>query len=312
MTTVHRADPWRPWQFWTWVVAGMLFLLWLLICVLGLFRGSMAALRAPSINALTSSTITGSPLSLTGLGTPNSKLQLKLGNKTFGPIAVGADGTWKYDADVSGLNGSLKLAADALNPDGMVVASSSPLDLNLNLQGFDYPGENEKLNAQDYNLSGVGTPGQTLEVWQTTPSGTVKLDTVRVGTDGRWNAYVPNGNPGTKPGTYTYELRRAGTTDAIASRTVVVEAGLTDASNARCPCRLRIFTNRKQNVVGSTIILFKDGQRVGSGTLDKLFTDLSAGEYTYTVTAPNYADFTGGKASLPRNKNFEVYLTPRR
>jgi hypothetical protein len=317
MTTRPRNDPWNAWNLWTALIALLFFLVWLLVCPLGVFgRGMSAAMMAPTINALASSEITTNPVGLEGTGAPNSSLQLRIGDKIISPIAVGADGRWNTRADLSGLSGKHDAYAEALTADGTVGASSAALELNLNLPNaiasFDYPRNKEQLDTKDYALSGLGTPGDQLEIWQTTPSGTTKLGTIVVGADGRWNSYVPITNPGTRPGTYTYTLRRAGSKDAITERTVIVKAGLTEASNAKCPCRLRIFTNLKQNVSGSKISLFNDGRLVDTGTGDKLFTGLSAGEYTYTVTAPGFETFTTGKAALPKNKNFEVYLKPKR
>jgi hypothetical protein len=175
------------------------------------------------------------------------------------------------------------------------------------------PNDNEVLDAQSYVLEGTGTPGDTLEVWQSTPENPAgQYDTVKVAQSGLWSYVVTGAKAGTAPGTYTYELRKPGSSDALVKRTVVVKVGQTQASNAKCPCKLRIFTNRKQNIPESTITLLKDGQPIDTGSIDKLYADLSEGDYTYTVSAPGYEDFTLGKAQLPRNKNFEVYLNPVR
>ena len=175
------------------------------------------------------------------------------------------------------------------------------------------PIENEELDAQQYVLEGTGTANDILELWQSTPDAAATLyDTVPVGADGQWGYVITGIKPGTKPGTYTYELRKPGSTEVVAKRTVIVKAGLTSASNAKCPCKLRIFTLRKQNIKGATIILSKDGQQVQAGADPKLFTGLEQGVYTYSVSAPGYETYTSaaGKVSVPRNKNFEVYLKP--
>jgi hypothetical protein len=175
------------------------------------------------------------------------------------------------------------------------------------------PNDNEVLDAQSYVLEGTGTPGDTLEVWQSTPENPAgQYDTVKVAQNGQWSYVVTGAKPGTAPGTYTYELRKSGSSDALVKRTVVVKAGQTQASNAKCPCKLRIFTLRKQNIADSTITLLKDGKAVDTGSVDKLFADLTEGDYTYTVSAPGFEDYTAGTAKLPRNKNFEVYLKPKR
>ena len=175
------------------------------------------------------------------------------------------------------------------------------------------PNDNEVLDAQSYVLEGTGTPGDLLEVWQSTPNNPAgQYDTITVAQNGQWSSVVTGAKPGTAPGTYTYELRKPGSSAALVTRTVVVKTGQTQASNAKCPCKLRIFTLRKQNIADSTITLLKDGKAVDTGSVDKLFADLSEGDYTYTVSAPGYEDYTLGTAQLPRNKNFEVYLKPKR
>jgi hypothetical protein len=202
-------------------------------------------------------------------------------------------------------SGMGKMAATASTPAMMTEGAG--------FANFLTPNDNEVLDAQSYVLEGTGTPGDTLEVWQSTPENPAgQYDTVTVAQNGQWSYVVTGAKPGTAPGTYTYELRKPGSSEAIVKRTVVVKAGQTQASNAKCPCKLRIFTLRKQNIQGSTITLLKDGQAVDTGSVDKLFADLSEGDYTYTVSAPGYEDFTAGKAQLPRNKNFEVYLKPVR
>ncbi len=315
--TQTRNDPWTAWNLWTALIALAFFLLWLIVCPLRLF-GGMAAMTAPSIDPLASSEITASPLKLSGTAAPNSSLQLRLGDKTFGPVAVGADGTWNASADLKGLAGDLRLVADSLAADGSVAASSAPVALKLNLASpsgasFTAPAADEPLDAQSYILEGIGTPGQKLEIWQSAPGKPIaQYATATVGADGQWSSVVDGAKPGTKPGIYTYELRQPGKPDALASRTLTVKAGLTGASNAKCPCKLRIFTNTKQNIPTSSITLFKDGQKLDSGTSDKLFGDLGQGSYTYSVSAPNFKTYTSpaGKVSLPRNKSFEVYLEP--
>jgi hypothetical protein len=202
-----------------------------------------------------------------------------------------------------------KMDASAALPAVTVPAVTAP----AGFANFLTPNDNEVLDAQSYVLEGTGTPGDTLEVWQSSPNNPAgQYDTVTVAQNGQWSYVVTSAKAGTAPGTYIYELRKPGSSDALVKRTVVVKAGQTQASNAKCPCKLHIFTLRKQNIAGSTITLLKDGKAVDTGSVDKLYTGLSEGDYTYTVSAPGYEDFTGGKAQVPRNKNFEVYLKPKR
>jgi hypothetical protein len=92
-----------------------------------------------------------------------------------------------------------------------------------------------------------------------------------------------------------------------------VQEGLTTASNAQCPCRLRITNDiNQQNITDATVLLFKDGTEIARGTAPFIFSDLSAGEYTYALEAPGYVTSEPAPASLPKNKNLSAYLEPQR
>ena len=171
---------------------------------------------------------------------------------------------------------------------------------------FTYPVENEQLDLQDYLLEGNGKPGEELEIFE----GSANLGKVTVGADGKWS--FPITGRLVSEGDHEYEARPLG---AMAGEGIKIKVnvakGRDTASNAKCPCRLRITTLEKQNIKGATITLFKNGERVEAGADPKVFGNLAEGEYTYTVNAPGYAPFTSTKAALaPKNKNISVYLTP--
>jgi hypothetical protein len=256
-------------------------------------------------------------LALSGTGAPNSRLQVRIGDKIIGPVAVGADGGWNTEVELAQLQTKITVLAEALGVDGQISASPGALELTpelvaKNAIAFYYPRNNEKLDARDYALSGRGIPGDQFEIWQTTPSGTILLETVTVGVDGYWNGYVPPKNPGTRPGFYTYALRKPGRPEVLLERSVIVKKRFPKASNARCPCRMSIFTNRKQKITDSTVTLFNEGRRTDERKGNRPFINLGAGRYTYSVTAPGYQDYSIGKILLPKNKNIEVYLEPQR
>jgi hypothetical protein len=322
---VRNDDPYKALGFWKWLIALGLLLL-LLLCWFGAFgkMGGMLGLKAPSISTPVGGlTWPGGKFGLNGLGEANGKLGIYVNGAQAGTTMVGPDGKWNYDLDLS-TPGDASIVARPIDAAGQALADLDSGALNVKVgapamaagsgfASFISPKDNEVLDAQSYILDGTGTPGESLEVWQSSPGNPVEqYDTVFVAENGQWSYVVDGTKAGTKPGTYTYELRQKGSSEAITKRTVIVKAGQTQASNAKCPCKLRIFTLRKQNIKGSTITLFKDGKQVEAGTVDKLFGNLAEGEYTYTVSAPGYADFTGGKARVPRNKNFEVYLKPKR
>ncbi len=165
--------------------------------------------------------------------------------------------------------------------------------------GFTYPAMSEKLDAQDFLIEGTATSGEELEVFD----GDTSLGKTTVAANGKWNFLVSK--PST--GNHNYMVHKAGG-DSLGSLNVMVEKGLTNASNARCPCKLRIGTLLKQNISGATIHLLKDGKEVGSGTGQTLFSDLADGDYTYSIEAEGFRKFEG-KASVPTNKNLSVYLS---
>jgi hypothetical protein len=165
---------------------------------------------------------------------------------------------------------------------------------------FTYPTDGEQLDAQDFLLEGRGTPGQELEIFQ----GGQSLGKVTVGEDGTWS--WPISRP--KPGDYEFEVRPVGATEGI-KLAVNVGPNRPEASNAKCPCSLRVSTNRS----GATIQLLRDGQTVGSGTGPvMLFRNLEKASYGIQVEAPNYKTYQSpvAKFSTPKNKYISVYLDP--
>lgn len=165
---------------------------------------------------------------------------------------------------------------------------------------FTSPSDGEQLDAQDFLLEGRGTSGQQLEIFQ----GGVSIAKVSVGEDGAWS--WPISNP--KPGDYAFEVRPVGSSEGI-KLAVNVGPNRTEASNARCPCVLRVSTNRP----GATIQLFRDGQPVASGTGPVMvFRNLEKASYAISVVAQTYKPYQSppAKFSTPKNKNISVYLDP--
>lgn len=175
-----------------------------------------------------------------------------------------------------------------------VVASSAAATAGL---AFSYPAEAEKLDAQDYLLTGTAAPIEPLEVLQNG----VSLGSIAAGADGTWSYYVQ------KPtvGEYTYEVK--GATGSI-ERQISVQQGLTTASNAQCPCQLRIVSDINQNIPNAKAVLYKDGTEVATGIAPLVFRDLVAGEYTYTLEADGFVTSAASKATLPKNKSLSAYL----
>ena len=180
--------------------------------------------------------------------------------------------------------------------DGAPAAGSSSAAATGGL-AFSYPAEAEQLDAQDYLLTGTAAPSEPLEVLQNGTS----LGSITAGTDGAWSYYVQ------KPAVGEYEFEVKSTTASI-KRRISVQQGLTSASNAQCPCQLRIVSDINQNIPNAKAVLFKDGTEVATGIAPLVFRDMAAGEYTYTLEATGFVTSKPAAASLPRNKNLSAYL----
>jgi hypothetical protein len=227
------------------------------------------------------------PLLLLGLGTlVAGAVSMSMGRKRK-PIMIAIGG---------GLIG-LAAAAGVLIPSGTATAATP------NAAGafaFAYPAEAEALDAQDFILEGTGLGGTTLNVLK---NGVVDGSTIVDGT-GAWSYYIP-----TQPvGNYEFEIKAPD--GSSIKRKIRVAQGLSTASNAQCPCRVRVSAETSGKApVNGTVILFKDGIEVRRGTTPFLFGNLEAGNYTYTLEAEGFKVFSDGKAQAPKNKNLLVYMT---
>jgi K(+)-stimulated pyrophosphate-energized sodium pump len=204
-------------------------------------------------------------------------------------------GTGVFGNGVFGNMGAMPLAG------AMAAGQTISSTMTAGGLGFSYPSEAEQLDAQDFLIQGMGEPGKSLELLE----GENKLSDLNVGADGKWASLI------SKPseGDHSYEIREAGAAAGTGKMLKVnVAAGRTTASNAQCPCSVRILTLEKQNIPDGKVTLFKDGAKVAEGASPQVFSGLEAGDYTYSVEAAGYKAFTTGKASVPLNKNISVYM----
>jgi K(+)-stimulated pyrophosphate-energized sodium pump len=205
-------------------------------------------------------------------------------------------GTGVFGNGVFGNMGAMPLAG------AMAAGQTMSSTMTAGGLAFSYPVEAEQLDAQDFLIQGMGEPGKALELLE----GEIKLSDLNVGADGKWASLI------SKPseGDHSYEIREAGAAAGSGKILKVnVGAGRTTASNAQCPCSVRILTLEKQNIPDGKVTLFKDGTKVAEGASPQVFSGLEAGDYTYSVEAAGYKAFTTGKASVPLNKNISVYMS---
>jgi hypothetical protein len=206
----------------------------------------------------------------------------------------------------------LGMALSAALPSGLEIPGGSMTHMGAmtgeaGKLGFSSPLDLEKLDLQDFLVTGNGKADEELELYE----GENKLGQFTVGKDGTWS--WPIGGKLVTEGDHTYELRAVGGAMGSGQKlTVNIAKGRPEASNAKCPCRLRITSLEKQNVKDAAITLLKDGKVIEVGSDPQVFGNLEEGEYTYSVTAPGFETFSSGKAFAPKNKNISVYLKPAR
>lgn len=224
-------------------------------------------------------------------------LMLGIGVLVYGAVMF-AFGKRRNAGLIFGL-GAILIGVSA--PIGVLIGDGAPAAASTSAAtgglAFSYPAEAEKLDAQDYLLTGTAAPSEPLEVLQNGAS----LGSIAAGADGAWSYYVQ------KPAVGEYEFEVKSTTRSI-KRQISVQQGLTTASNAQCPCQLRITSSIAQNIPDSKVVLFKDGVEVVTGIAPVVFRDLAAGEYTYTLEAAGFVTSKPAAATLPKNKNLSAYL----
>jgi hypothetical protein len=221
------------------------------------------------------------PLLLLGLGTlVAGAVSMSMGRKRQ-PILLAIGG---------GLIG-LAAAAGVLIPKAGEAAPSA--------FSFSYPAETEALDAQDFILEGTGLAGSSLEVLK---NGSLDGSTT-VDASGAWSYYIPQ-----QPvGNYEFEVKAPD--GSSIKRSISVAQGLTSASNAQCPCRVRVSAETAgKQAVNATVVLYKDGVEVKRGITPFLFGNLEPGDYTYSIEAEGFKAFANGKAQTPKNKNLLVYI----
>lgn len=117
-------------------------------------------LAAPTVNAEAD----GGKLTLTGAGTPGSKVQIVIDGAVAGTADVGSDGTWAFNTDLN--PGDHDIVVNALDAGGAVAASAAPVKVTV--AG---PITAPKLDAFAANLApgkiaitGTGTPNREVQV----------------------------------------------------------------------------------------------------------------------------------------------------
>ncbi len=138
------------------------------------------ALVAPTITLPTA--LAAGVVALSGTGTPGSTIDIMVDGESVGTTTVGADGNWSFEADLEG--GEYELTAQAVGAGGeTAVSDTTSLSIAPAIVIPTITLPEGDLTAGTIDLSGSGTPGDTVEILV---DGEV-VGTTIVGDDGNWS-----------------------------------------------------------------------------------------------------------------------------
>jgi hypothetical protein len=293
-----------------------------LLLGLGVFGGWLMSqtpvLTAPVLNPLSTGLLAGAT-TLSGTGTPNSKVQVTLNGSPVGVANVDAQGNWQLSANLP--QGDAKIVARALQGE-TPAAESNALNLSVGapqtgpvalLDDVQILEPRVDVNAflpnAPFVLAGSATASEQLEVFD----GSTSIGKTVVGPDGKWSFTVDPAAPGDRD----YSVRKAGSSSGpVVTLNIAEENG----TSAACPCKLRfILVNPRAQ--GAQVTLTGAGTIPASESRGILFRgrtvqeisypNLSAGEFTFSVAQSGFKT-VNAKASPPKNRALTVYLDPQR
>jgi len=140
---------------------------------------STTTAKAPTLDLPTGALYTG-PQTLTGMGTPGSKVQIAIGGAPAGEAIVGADGQWSFETDFPDA-GEVTVTVNELDAAGAVIASSETATLTFNALALDALAASYAPGA--VTLSGSGVPGSTVQI---VVNDQIVGEAI-VGADGQWS-----------------------------------------------------------------------------------------------------------------------------
>lgn len=161
----------------------------------------------PSIVGSRSEAIAGVPFILTGLGDPNSRVQIVVGDEPVGTAEVSATGSWSFPLTLTA-SGQASIVVQTLKPDGNPGVASEPLRLEVKAPPppppplvITSPEVGSEVKPGKLTLAGSGAPGDAIEIF----AGEQSLGKTTISAEGRWAYTVV-----VKAGTARYEVRRVG------------------------------------------------------------------------------------------------------
>lgn len=291
--------------------------------------GTTTSAAAGSIvvtNPTSDANLPAAEFTMSGTAKAGDKLSIADQGQEVATSTVGADGQWtatipaptvgEHTYSITGANGTAKSEFKVNITDDAATAPAGTGDSGTGDFSITEPAAGATLPAGDFALSGKGTAGQEIEVFD----GDTSLGKVTVGTDGNWTlpvtgaaagarAYAIKGSDGTELATLSATVGEAGAeagTDAAApAATAPVAADFsitTPAADAQLPAGG--FALSGKGTPGASVEVFEDGVSLGNvtvgadGTWTKDVPSPAEGAHTYAVKAADGTDLSAVSATV--------------
>ena len=238
------------------------------------------AAKAPTIAAPAEGAIAGGSLTLSGTGTPGSRIEILDGDKVIGTAAVAADGTWSfptapqpgthaYSARVAGDASAASAPVSVAVPAPQAPAAAQPPAITA-------PANDAKLNSGPFTMTGTAAPGAQIEILDSDKV----IGTVTAGAYGTWSLPVtPSGS------TAAYSVRPAGMTDVVAKPIRVTFGAAPAAACGGLAAGCDAWVTREGDLVLR--------MRAGAGTSAQVVARLPVGTQVKLLEGPRPADGYG-------------------
>jgi hypothetical protein len=182
-------------------------------------------------------TLPAGDFALSGKGTAGQEIEVFDGETSLGKVTVDADGNWTLPVAaaaagahayaIKGADGTELATLSATVGDASTAAATDATTAAAADFSITTPAADAQLPAGGFSLSGKGTPGATIEVFEDG----VSLGNVTVGADGTWTKDVPS----PAAGAHTYAVKASDGTELI-SVSATVAAATASAGGAAAAC----------------------------------------------------------------------------
>ncbi|MFB9993617.1 DUF937 domain-containing protein [Deinococcus oregonensis] len=274
-------------------------------------------------NPTSDASLPAAEFTMSGTAKAGDKLSIADQGQEVATSTVGADGQWtaaipaptvgEHTYTVTGADSAAKTEFKVNIADGAATDPTSTDATGAGDFSFTEPAAGAILPAGDFALSGKGTAGQEIELFD----GDTSLGKVTVGTDGTWtlpvtaaaagaHAYAIKGSDGTELGTLSATVGDASTAPADGTAAVAPAAAdfsiTTPAADAQLPAGG--FALSGKGTPGASVEVFEDGVSLGNVTVgaDGMWTkdvpSPAEGAHTYAVKASDGTELTNVSATV--------------